>query len=600
MKKLFATLLMGMLCACFFPTANAQQAALQVIHNAPDVNADTVDIYVNGNLYKDDFAFRTATPYDSVPAGVNLEIGVAPKTSNRMGGNGATDIIATFGPYNLNPLTNYLIIAQGVLDTTAYDPANTYPGSVTAFDLAVVAPALSAGSDPSLVSVLVSHGSVDAPAVDIFANGSDAALLNNVPFPANTGGYVNLPPAEYILGIAASADSTNILASFYLDASGLAGGAGVIFASGFLSPNDEPMGAQAFGLFVALPDGTVLPLSAVGTSKIQVIHNAADPAVAVVDVYVDIVTDTVKLEDVAFRKGTGFLDVPSGYPLDVVFAPSSSMSITEGIATISTPDLANGENYHVIANGVTDAMSMDWSANPDMKDIAFQLYYQSGAKTAADMSTMVDLSVFHGSTDAPTVDVLVNASTPPFVDGAPYGAFAPYQAVPPGDYDLNITLDNDNANLLYTFGADVSGLAGRAGIVLASGFLTNVSDPSANRNGEAFGLLLILDDGTDVLLPLKPTNTGLNDVLEQGAFEGLYPNPASEQVNVSFSLNTTVELGVEIFDLSGKRILQQSLGTFAAGSYTERIALDNMPSGTYMMRIQGEGFSVMRKLMIVK
>lgn len=594
MKKLIASLLMGVLCVLFINTTSAQQAALQVIHNSPDVAADTVDLYVNGNLYKDDFAFRTATPYDSVPSGVALNIGVAPASSNRTGGNGATDIIATFGPYTLNPLTNYLIIAQGVIDPTQYDPNNT--NAMIGFELAVVAPGLSSGANANDVSVLVSHGSVDAPAVDIFANGGAVALLNDVPYAANTGGYLNLPPAEYILAVAASADSTNPVASFYLDASGLAGGAAVIFASGFLSPADEPAGAQGFGLFAALADGTVLPLTAIGTSKIQVIHNAADPGVAVVDIYVDIITDTVKLDNVAFRKGTGFLDVPAGYPLKVVFAGENSTSIADGIATVVTPELASGENYHVIANGVTDDMSMDWTANPDAKNIAFNLFYQAGAREAASMAGMVDLSVFHGSTDAPTVDVLVNAGTPPFVDGAAYGDFAPYQSVPTGDYDLNITLDSDNANLLYTFGADVSTLADRAGIVLASGFLTNVTDPTANKDGEAFGLLLILDDGTDVLLPLR-TNTNIEgDITLNAGLNAVYPNPAQSFVNLDFAVRKNIDLSVRLIDVTGRVVKMENWGSFGAGEYKRSISLDNMSAGNYQIVISGEGFYAVRKL----
>jgi hypothetical protein len=593
MKKLIATLWVGML---FATSIFAQQAALQVIHNSPDVGADSVDVYVNGNLLLDDFAFRTATPFDSVPAGVNLIVGIAPKTSNRSGGNGYTDTLTTFGPYNLAVATNYILIAQGVIDPSQYDPNNT--NMSIGFELAVVANARSSFPSMDSIGVLVSHGSVDAPAVDIFANGGDVALLNDVPYSANTGGYLTVPAAEYVFDVAASADSANPVASFYLDASGLGGGAAVIFASGFLSPADEPMGAQGFGLFAALPNGDVAALTPIGTSKIQVIHNAADPAAEVVDIYVDLISDTVLLDDVAFRKATGFLEVPSGYPLKVAVAAGNSSSIADAITTISTPELADGENYHVVANGVLDPTSMDWTANPDMEDIGFQLFYQAGAREAAANNMEVDLSVFHGSTDAPTVDVLVNAGTPPFVDGATYGDFAPYQAVAPGDYDLNLTPDMDNSNLLYTFGGDVSSLAGRAGLILASGFLTNVTDATANRGGEAFGLLLILDNGDDVLLPLR-NNTNIDDNFAQnGGLTQVVPNPVQNIAKLSFSLLRQEELNVKVYDAIGRMALSRQLGRFGVGSHETELNLSELTPGIYHLELNSQNIRSVRKIVI--
>ena len=51
------------------------------MHNAPDPAVSVVDIYVNGNLAIDDFEFRTATSFLRLPAGVDLDLGVAPGTS---------------------------------------------------------------------------------------------------------------------------------------------------------------------------------------------------------------------------------------------------------------------------------------------------------------------------------------------------------------------------------------------------------------------------------------------------------------------------------------------------------------------------------------
>ena len=56
MKKIITTLWFLLLSAAL---AQAQFARLQVIHNAPGA---PVDVYLNGALALDNFAFRSATP----------------------------------------------------------------------------------------------------------------------------------------------------------------------------------------------------------------------------------------------------------------------------------------------------------------------------------------------------------------------------------------------------------------------------------------------------------------------------------------------------------------------------------------------------------
>jgi hypothetical protein len=62
-----------------------QTARVQIIHNSSDVLAGSVDIYVNAGPTDapavPDFAFRAATPFLDLPAGVLLNIGIAPGSS---------------------------------------------------------------------------------------------------------------------------------------------------------------------------------------------------------------------------------------------------------------------------------------------------------------------------------------------------------------------------------------------------------------------------------------------------------------------------------------------------------------------------------------
>ena len=49
-------------------------ARLQIVHNAADPAAASVDVYVNGDTLLTGFGFREATPFVSVPADVDLTV----------------------------------------------------------------------------------------------------------------------------------------------------------------------------------------------------------------------------------------------------------------------------------------------------------------------------------------------------------------------------------------------------------------------------------------------------------------------------------------------------------------------------------------------
>ena len=105
--------------------AFAQTAKIQIIHNSP---TPTVDIYVNGNRLLDNFAFRTATPYVDVPAGVTLNIGVGLGTSVTV-----RDTLVNI-PVVLIAGRTYVAIASGIVGnaTTPFRLAVTDMGAETA------------------------------------------------------------------------------------------------------------------------------------------------------------------------------------------------------------------------------------------------------------------------------------------------------------------------------------------------------------------------------------------------------------------------------------------------------------------------------------
>lgn len=456
------------------------QSELQVIHNCADPGAQTVDVYVNGAIAIDDFAFRSATPFLNLPSGVVLDIGIAPGNSTSV-----NDTLINF-PVTLASGEKYVAVASGVLNPSNF--SSNPDGKNTGFALNIITNAQTTSNQPGNVDFTILHGSTDAPAVDIIAR-NVATLADNATFGDYTP-YIGVPPASYIVDITPATNNSNIIVSYIADLSGLANGAAVVFASGFLNPSSNQNG-EAFGVFAALPNGAVVPLPTTSQARLQVIHNAADPAASTVDVYLN---GTLAIPSFAFRSATPFLDIPAGVPVNIGIAPPNSTSTNDTLVNFEVT-LNNGETYLAVANGVLSPSA--FAANPDGRSTGFTLFLQAGLRESSQNgSGNVDFIAIHGSTDAPTVDVVARGVAT-LVDNAAYGDITPYLSVPAASYLLDITPGNNNSAIVASYTADLSTLGGGSAVVFASGFL----DPSANQNGPAFGLYAALGNGTVIALP---------------------------------------------------------------------------------------------------
>ena len=226
-------------------------ARLQVIHNSADAAAATVDVYLNGGLLLNDFAFRTATPFIDAPAGVPIKVAIAPSTSTSV-----ADSIAVFN-YNLASGETYILIAEGIVSPSGYSPA-------TPFDIAVYGMGREMAMTAGNTDVLVHHGATDAPAVDVVEVGVGAGTIVSNAAYGDFAGYLGLATADYRLEIRATGATTAVatydapLATLNLQDSAI-----TVIASGFLDPTQNSNGA-AFGLYVALPEGgSLVPLPVV-------------------------------------------------------------------------------------------------------------------------------------------------------------------------------------------------------------------------------------------------------------------------------------------------------------------------------------------------
>jgi hypothetical protein len=469
----------------------AQTARVQVIHNSPDLAANVVDVYLNGSILLNDFTFRTATPFVTVPAGVQISIDVAPGNS--------TSVAQSI--YNLSPtLTNgatYILVANGIVSPTGYSSAPN-------FALSVFGQGREVASNPAQTDVLVNHGSPDAPTVDVVETEVPAGtIVNDVSFPSFAG-YLELPNLDFTLDVRDATGLTTVASySAPLQTLGLAGDAITVLASGFLNPAANSNG-PGFGLWVATAAGgnlIPLPLANPSTARVQVIHNSPDLAAAVVDVYVN---DVLALDDFEFRTATPFIDLPAGAPLSIDVAPGNSTSSAQSLYNLTTT-LADGETYIAVANGIVSPTG--YSSAPN-----FALSVFGQGREVASNPAQTDVLVNHGSPDAPTVDVVetaVPAGT--IVNDVSFPSFAGYLELPNLDFTLDVR-DATGVTTVASYSAPLQtlGLAGDAITVLASGFL----NPAANSNGPSFGLWVATAAGGNLIpLPLAVSPTARVQVI---------------------------------------------------------------------------------------
>lgn len=588
--------LMVTLAVTGFGVAEAGSARLQVFHNAADPAAAVVDIYVNGDLFLNDFDFREATPFVDVPAGVELNIGVAPGDSD-----GPEDIIASF-PVTLEHGKRYLAVANGVLDPGQF--ADNPNGASIAFTLFAQDGVRESSPIGFLVNLRVFHGSTDAPEVDVVIRDRPYwPLVRHLQY-----GEFSRPryvfPRSIVLDITPAGMNETIVASFAADLSGLRGGAAAVVASGFLNPGAN-QGGPAFGLFAILPDGTVIELPAImPMAKLQIIHNAADPGAAIVDVWVN---DSRLLDDFAFRAATPFVDVPANVTLDVGIAPPDSDSPDDAIANFDVT-LEEDGTYVAIANGVLDP-SM-FAPNPDGREIAFTLFSRDRMKTSAFSHRRVKVIGFHGASDAPSVDIIARPGgrswwTRRVVNNAGYGDFGRYKLLRARSYVLDVTLANDNSAVVASYEADLSGLGGGAAVVFASGFLS----PGDNQGGAAFGLFAALPDGTVIELPAvggavplaeesivaSPIVPPLTTSLSQNR-----PNPFNPITDISFALGSEADVRLTVMDIQGRVVRKLVDERMPAGEHSVRFDANGLSSGAYYYRLDTGKDTQIKKMLLLK
>ncbi len=86
----------------------------------------------------------------------------------------------------------------------------------------------------------------------------------------------------------------------------------------------------------------------------------------------------------------------------------------------------------------------------------------------------------------------------------------------------------------------------------------------------------------------------------EAALSAVFPNPFEREAQVALALERAQHVAVEVFDVAGRRVAVLHDGPLAAGEQTFTFDAADLPSGTYLIRATGNGFTATQQAVLVK
>lgn len=552
-------------------TASAQLSLFTFLNNSPDPGFATADLYVTqaGIVNKiEDVPFQGADNLNSIAVFGDLEVTFAVAPGNSISA-GEAKVEYTFTPGSDK---GYMIMVHGVSNTTGFaanPDSKPITLKITSFEVEPYT------ADPNKTGVYFVHGVSDMESGDFWFRGASKVGAAGLGYTDNSTAVAATDRKAVTIDFTKAGDKSKALASFSVDFGTLASSVVVCVTSGFKTPSENGDGSDTMALLSVLEDGRVVrsPLLAGSqTSRVQLVHNAADPLATVVDVYLN---GTKAFDNVSFRKATPFTTVPANTPLVIGIAPATSTGYKDTIGTITLEPLRPSRTYSMIATGVLD--STKFRRNPNGKAINFEIAVLDGALEASSESGKTALRVAHYATDAPRVSIASSSTS--FATNVTYGdAAATYALVAPANDTLWVS--DEEGKRIRGYVCDLRG-QNKAFLALASGFFV----PDSNQNGPAFKLILVDANGNvnASLQEVEPGPVSVEELLDASSSWVVGPVPARESLRIFVPTTSTVARSYTVMSIAGVVVASGEFTQDAAGSQAS-ISVSALPAGIYVVR----------------
>ena len=162
------------------------------------------------------------------------------------------------------------------------------------------------------------------------------------------------------------------------------------------------------------------------------------------------------------------------------------------------------------------------------------------------------------------------------------------------------------ANMVYDHvgRALLGGYAGQAGSIPATvtdgqtvNYTFNYTVPSTSNKNEMYAVVVIIDNRTGEIVNANKVGFSTASVGDVQTIDlAVYPNPASDKLNVSFEAQGG-DYMIQVTDLQGRVVLSESHSNLS-GSQNLEVNTSNLSSGNYLLSVAQSGASFTKMISI--
>jgi len=124
------------------------------------------------------------------------------------------------------------------------------------------------------------------------------------------------------------------------------------------------------------------------------------------------------------------------------------------------------------------------------------------------------------------------------------------------------------------------------------------------QNGRTYTYELVAVDVSGIRTTLATTEAtpagSTAEVISEYALRQNYPNPFNPRTSISFDLVESGFVKLTVYNPMGQQVAAVVSGEMPAGTHTITFDAANLPSGMYLYRLEVNGFSAVRKMLLMK